>query len=186
MNTHSWIFIVAGSFFVAGMLQGSTLTASAVPDLSLKVTVRQKHGSEVGKALHLLELSCGAGECALTTITLNQCATFASDTPSFYPKVERSSTRDGNLKVTNLGEVLLAEEMVSAPTGPARVMLRFGHLRKDKKTALLVPTSFSGGYLLNSSLSDKIYSVDYVPLEGQITVVQLDCPAALPGVVSNQ
>jgi hypothetical protein len=94
--------------YLATLLLSSELLAAGLraPNASLEVTVRQKEEGKLDKGLHLFHLLCWDGECSLTALSLNQCGPAGSGKPAFYPKIERTSTREGNLKVSHLGNLL--------------------------------------------------------------------------------
>ena len=82
-----------------------------IPDAKLRVTVQQKVSGKLNPALHMQELLCFNGECSLTSITLNDCRPSPVSNGMASPVViERSSTREGNLKVTNEGDTLVVIE----------------------------------------------------------------------------
>jgi hypothetical protein len=125
----------------------------------------------------------------LTTLTLNQC----SDLPDgrfFYPKVERSSTYEGNLSARPQGDnVLMAEEKHSKVTfryrfeytGKSDQGLQKGlGLRSNKFFGDL--TEFSGAVVKNSAILGKIISWDIVPLKGRFPRIKLDYDVTLDGV----
>lgn len=152
-----------------------------VPDITLRVTVQQKEGTKLDAGLHLITLSCWSGTCALDSISLNQCGRSpVTGNPSFAVVTERSSTAEGNLRVTNLGDVLLAEERASDLGGVSTNTLRFGYLQNPSRV-----TSFSGGFVKNSDLLAKVITVEYVPLIGFCNERKLDCAVRLPGVERN-
>jgi hypothetical protein len=81
-----------------------------VPDAALQVTVRQREQGRLERGFHVLELKCLDGHCSLTSISLNQCAESGEGKPGFYPKVQHSSTSDGNLVVRNEGRTLIVRQ----------------------------------------------------------------------------
>ena len=104
---------VAGLFSLAASLLSFNISAAEppLPNASLEVTVRQKQEGMLGKGLHLFHLWCWQGECSLTVLSLNQCGPGAHK-PSFYPKVERFSTRDNNLKVSDVATVYMSNTLM--------------------------------------------------------------------------
>ncbi len=78
---------------------------SKIPDASLEITVRQRDQGKIEKGLHILRLDCFKQRCSLTTVTLNQCVK-----NDFVPKIERTSTDEGTLRVKNVGSTLQVEE----------------------------------------------------------------------------
>lgn len=154
---------------------------SRVPDITLRVTVQQREGTRVNPGLHLLKLSCLSGLCTLESISLNQCSPSpVTGNPSFAAVVERSSTAEGNLRVTNLGNVLVVEERASDLGGASTSTFRFGYGQNPSRV-----TSVSGGFVKNSDIVGKIITVEYVPLIGAYSERKLDCVVRLPGVNRN-
>jgi hypothetical protein len=146
--------------------------------MTLRVTVQQKEDNKLNAGLHVITLTCQNGVCELDSISLNQCGKSPVTGNSSFPVVaERSSTTDGNLLVTNLGDVLLVEERVSDVGGASTHTSRFGY--RQNPTRL---TSFSGGFVKHSVLLKRIITVEYVPLSGGYNERALDCVVRLPGV----
>ena len=50
----------------------STQSRQAVPDLTLRVGVRQKEDGKLDKGIHILTLQCRDGQCSLTSVSVNQ------------------------------------------------------------------------------------------------------------------
>jgi uncharacterized protein YqiB (DUF1249 family) len=166
-----------------------TYAQPSVPNGTLTVAYRQLSDGELSKSVHQLQLSCWDGTCSLTTLTLNQC-TDLSDGRFFYPKVERSSTPEGNLSVRLQGDtVLIAEQKHSETTFRYRFeytiksdeRLQKGlNLRSNKFFGDL--TGFSGAAVKNSTILGQGISWDLVPLQGRFPRVKLDCDVTLDGV----
>jgi hypothetical protein len=163
-------------FFVIVALLGTT-EAAQIPNVALEVTVRQKEEGKVQRGLHLLHLSCWDGACQFITLTLNQCFH-----ESFYPKIETASTADGTLSVTESDGVLHLRQ-----TGlDFTAHYRFGYSKEVPGVPIATRvTSFSGGYTKNSTILRRVFTAEYVPLQGSYTHVRLDCQASLPGVDSD-
>lgn len=170
--------------FLSGVTLGRELSASelGIPNASLKLTVRQKEEGGLDKGLHLLQLFCWDGDCALTTLSLNQCGPAGSGKPAFFPMVARTSTREGNLKVTNLGDVLLVEQVDVDIGGKTTTTLRFGYAMSAGSTIASRVTGFSGGFVKSSEILKRVITVELVPLIGRFHEVPLDCAVLLPGV----
>ncbi len=158
--------------------QISAASKSNIPDVSIEVTVRQKEGGSVGKGLHLAHLLCWQGNCSLTWLSLNQCGPAGSGKDAFYPKVERFSTQEGNLQVTTLGDALQVKQV--APE--VITTLRIGYETTPSVSLSTKVTSFSGGFVKNSAILQKVITVEYVPLIGSFSEIKLDCAALLPGI----
>lgn len=158
--------------------QISAASKSTIPDVSLEVAVRQREGGSVGKGLHLAHLLCWQGNCSLTWLSLNQCGPAGSGKDAFYPKVERFSTQEGNLEVTSLGNALQVKQIASEVT----TRFRIGYETTPSISLSTKVTSFSGGFVKNSTLLRKVITVEYVPLIGSFSEIKLDCAALLPGI----
>ena len=171
--------IIRGLFccVMAAMCVPAVTWAGAVPNGIIDVTVRQKEDGKIGKSYHLLNLFCWEGDCSLTWVSLNQCLGGAG-----YPKVERTSTREGNLHVTEAGGMLRIKQTMETGTGLVDTTLRIGYEKAGGVMAW--PTSFSGGFVKESALLDKVITVEYVPLKGVSNKVTMDCPFDLPGVIA--
>jgi hypothetical protein len=73
--------------------------------------VQQKESGKLNRELHFQELHCWRAECSLTSVTLNSCRPSPASNGKAPPLVvERSSTREGNLEVTNEGNTLVRVE----------------------------------------------------------------------------
>ena len=152
-------------------------------NIHLEVTVQQREDGTLSSGFHLLNLFCWNGQCSLTTLSLNQCGPTGDGSEGFYPKIERATTQDGDLRVTALGtSTLLAEETTVDIGGESKVTYRFTY---DPEVPYNV-TSFSGGFVKHSSLQNRVITVEYVPLVGRMKPVPLNCPPLLPGVISNR
>jgi hypothetical protein len=153
-----------------------------LPNASLEVTVRQKQDGELGKGLHLFHLLCWGCECALTALSLNQCGPAGSGKPAFFPKVQRTSTAEGNLTVKNIGSVLEAQQIMTDIGGESTTVLRFTYGVSGSPAMANRVIAFSGGYVKNSTILRRVTTVEYVPLIGAFNEIALDCAALLPGV----
>ena len=152
-------------------------SAVPIPDVNLRVAVRQKEDGKLGKSLHIVHLSCWQGDCALTWLTLNQCTAAVDGKAAFHPKIERSSTREGTLQVLALGDVIEVKE-----TDPdVTTTLRIGYKKRGVGRATQV-TSFSGGFVKQSDILGKVITVEYIPFLGAYSAMKLDCAVLLPGV----
>ena len=160
----------------------SAMQGSRVPNAILEVTIQQKEGQQVDKGLHLLQLFCWDGDCSLTSLSLNQCGESGDGTRAFYPKIVRTSTREGNLAVTASADVLVIKETNDDIGGDSVTTLRIGFERPAAGRPATKITSFSGGFVKNSTLLKKVITVEYLPLKGAMSAVRLDCAALLPGV----
>lgn len=159
-------------------------SVSAIPNASMSVTVQQKEGGRLDKGYHVLELGCWNGECTLTSISLNQCGPSGSGVPAFYPKVQRTSTREDNLKVSKQGNVLIVRETGSDIGGDYVNNFRFEYQPVPKDKTILRLVGFTGGFVKNSNILKRVITVDYIPLQGAYLVKSLDCGVLVPGVDS--
>lgn len=175
---------VAILLFVAGVMpwREPFATELRIPNASLEVTVRQKEEGKLGKGLHFFHLLCWEGECSLTTLSLNQCGPAGSGKPAFFPKIERTSTREGNLKVTKLGDVLQVQQVNVDIGGESTTTLRFGYALSSSSTLANRLLAFSGGFVKSSEILKRVITVELVPLIGAFHEVPLDCAVLLPGV----
>ena len=154
-----------------------------IPDARLRVTVRQKEEGKLNKGIHLLDLSCSNGHCSLTSTSLNQCSKSpGGGKQSFAVLVERSSTQEGTLKVANVGNTLITEERGADVGGTYVTTLRFGYEKPAPGGIASRVLSFSGGFVKNSIVADRVLTVEFIPLVGWYHELTLDCPVRLPGV----
>ena len=175
-------------FLLAILILAPSIASPAdhIPNADLLVTVQQKEEGKIIKGFHILELSCWDGNCSLSSVSLNQCIESFSGEKAFYPKVQYSTTWMGNLKVRNEGNSLIVQETGSDIAGDYVVNLRFDYkpVGKDKIVDRLI--GFSGGYIKNSVLLNKVLTADYVPLPKANQIMKLDCGVLLPGVDKKQ
>ena len=157
-------------------------SSANIPNACLRVTVQQKQNGKINKGYHVFELSCLEGNCSLSSISLNQCFESGSYKQAFYPKVQYSFTRTGDLKVKNEGNSFIVEETGSDMFGDYVNNLRFDYeaVKEDKIVNRLI--GFSGGYVKSSQLLKEIITAEYVPLPKANQVIKLDCNVLLPGI----
>jgi len=180
---------VAMCFLVTIIVATSGLAADWPPNGELSVAYRQLEEGKLSEGVHRIGLWCLDGRCSVTTLTLNQCWPFAEGR-SFYPKVVRTSTEEGNLwlKETANGE-LSAEEKYSGATFKYRFTYK---IREDSELSKMTRTKqtrwfgdltgFSGAVLKDSSILDKIISWQLIPLKGRFPKVEAACRMLLDGV----
>jgi len=164
------------------MIPATASSSDSIPNADLLVTVQQKEEGKITKGFHILELSCWDGNCSLSSVSLNQCFESFSGEKAFYPKVQYSTTRMGNLKVRNQGNSLVVQETGSDIGGDYVVNLRFDYKPAGKDKIVNHLIGFSGGYVKNSILLKKVLTTDYVPLPKVSQVIKLDCGVLLPGI----
>ena len=108
----------------------------------------------------------------------------------FYPKVERTSTEERNLSITEPSSgVLLAEEQHAETTFKYRFTYK---LRTNPELSRLTRlqgtrwfgdlTGFSGAVVKDSSILKKVVSWDLVPLKGRSPIIEATCKILLDGV----
>ena len=168
---------------IAVLLCCATANAQpAIPDVHLEVAVQQREGGKLERGLHLLDLSCWDRQCSLTSVSLNQCGESGEGKPAFFPKVQRSSTLEGNLSVRAVGSTLVVKETGSDIGGDYVNNLRFEYEMPQKGLAATRLRGFSGGFVKNSAILQKVLTIEYVPLPKRNQVLTLDCGVLLPGV----
>ena len=168
---------------IAGLLCCATVDAQTnIPDAHIEVTVQQREDGRLERGLHLLDLSCWDAQCSLTSVSLNQCGASGEGKRAFYPKVQRSSTLEGNLSVRNLGNTLVVKETGSDFGGDYVKTFRFEYEVPEKGSVATRLIGFTGGFIKNSAVLKTVLTIEYVPLPKRHQVVTLDCGVLLPGV----
>lgn len=166
-------------------------TEQPTPPLgSLRVAYRQSTDGELSKSVHLLELLCfeqpvGRTQCNLTTVSLNQCLDLDGK-PSFYPKSETASTSAGDLRISDWGDDFIVLEEGDA--GGAKFVYRFEFTTRyaGSHPTFVALTGFSGTARKSSATLGEVLSWKLEPLVGIRSLVDLSCPAGLPGVPSPE
>lgn len=161
------------------MLWPSVSQAAQVKDMSIRFTVQLKQpGKQPERGFHILELECWSGECSLTTISMNQCM---ADNGGFSPVVDRTTTREGNLKVIDTGKYLQIEEKSVDIGGRSTITFRIGYKTERGRVKI---ASVSGGFVKNSAVLKRVITADYVPVRSGRTsgsrLMSLDCPVLVP------
>ena len=102
--------------------------------------------------------------------------------------IERASTQDGTLKVSNDGNTLIATSTGSDIGGDYTTTERFTY-EKPATTGMIARhlIGYSGGSVKNSVTLKKVLNIEFVPLTESIpnigySEVKLDCPLGLPTV----
>jgi hypothetical protein len=176
-------------FLGLGFLHVSIAQAQIPPNGTLEVGYRQLQDGKLSDSVHVLHLFCSDGRCSLTTLSVNQCYPTAQG-EGFYPKVERTSTDEGNLSVseTTLGS-LIAEERYSATIFKYRFSYEtYDNVNLSKRLGLTTTryvsrlTGFSGSVVKDSAILGKVVSWELVPLRGAIALVEPKCKMAVFGV----
>jgi len=172
-----WVFALRGAL---GFLMSMAVAEAQlpIPDASLGVTVQQKNNEgKVGPQFLVLRLSCWKGACALSTMSLNDCRPSAdSAKPTFFPKVEYSTTSGKSLRIHREENTLVAQEIATDLEGRARQNLRFTYAPPEFGTIVSRLIGFSGEIVRVSA------ATQYVPLPKTYQVVRLNCDALLPGL----
>jgi hypothetical protein len=154
------------------------------PNGELSVAYRQFQDGKLSKTVHHLTLSCIDGSCSLTTLTLNQCMILGG-VKAFYPKVQRTSTSEGNLSVIVRDNNLVVKEKLEG----TEFTYNFKYSTTKKRPGVLGPenffghlTAFSGAAVKYSTLLDKVISWECVPLKGISPTIEAGCKIVLDGV----
>lgn len=159
------------------------------PNGSLNVAYRQLEQGQLSEFVHQLELQCWDARCSVTILSLNQCMQSSAGL-AFYPKVQRSSTDDGDLKVIRVSPGLLEAEQKLEGT---RFLYRFSYIEREDpglRQRLGLRNSrfferlsaFSGSAVKSSEVLGKVVSWDLVPLKGASAFVEARCKIMLDGV----
>jgi hypothetical protein len=159
-----------------------------IPDARLRVTVQQLQTGKLNSEYHLQELRCFSGKCSLITVTLGGCRPkpFGSSASASAVIIERSSTDEGTLRVSNDGNTLVTTETGSDIGGSYTTTQRFTYdkPRFGMATQLI---GYSGGFVKNSTLTKQVLTVEFVALKEDLPgaghrEIRLSCPLGLPGV----
>lgn len=171
--------IIGGALGPAAVASGEQ--AAGVPDADLQVAIRNKDDPGARGTLWLLILECRDGNCAMTSVGLNQCLEGGNRKLRWTPSVSRTETADGQLRVVDLGGVLHVEERQTGLLTDFRATFRIGY-RKDSLLVREV-ASFSGVMIETSPLEKgTVATTQWVPLAGTLHEVPSPCPLSLPGV----
>jgi hypothetical protein len=165
------LFLITISVFIISETYAADF--KELPNGNLVVAYRQLSEGKLSESIHEISLLCASGQCSITTLTVNQCW----DSPegkSFHPKIERTSTEEGNLIVIAIEKgVIEVEERYSAatfkyrfkfttsadPSFSARLGIRGNLWFKDL-------IGFSGAVVKQSDILNKVISWECVPLKG--------------------
>jgi len=165
------LFFITISVFIIGEADGADFTE--LPNGNLVVAYQQLSEGKLSESIHEISLLCASGRCSMTTLTVNQCWD-APEGKSFFPKIERTSTDEGNLIVIAIEQgVIEVEERYSASTLKYRFKYttradpsfsaRFG-IRGNSWFKDLI--EFSGAVVKQSDILKKVISWECVPLKG--------------------
>ena len=160
-----------------------------IPNALLRITVQQKEAGKLNPELHVQELFCSSGNCSLITVTLNSCRPSPASNGKASPvTIERSSTIDGNLKVTNEGNTLVVVESGVDVGGDSITTQRFTYEKPRDGGTIKKITQYSGGFVKNSVLAKRVITIEYVPLVSPsgFKEVTLNCPLGVPVVQSSK
>lgn len=156
----------------------------SIPNAHLRVGVQQKENGKLDKGIHILELTCWNGQCWLSSVSLNQCNDSELGS-AFYPIAQRSSTAEGNLKVENVSNALVVQEIGSDIGGEYTTNLRFEYQPIGQGETASKLIGFTGGFVKNSTLAKQSITCDYVPFKKWGQAVKLDCGVLVPGIESD-
>ena len=171
------LFLITISVFIISETYGADF--KELPNGNLVVAYQQLSEGKLSESIHEISLLCVSGQCSMTTLTVNQCWD-APEGKSFSPKIERTSTDEGNLIVIAIEQgVIEVEERYSAstfkyrfkyttradPSFSARVGIRGNLWIKDL-------TEFSGAAVKQSDILKKVISWECVPLKGTFVAVK--------------
>jgi hypothetical protein len=171
------------------MVAALGLAADLPPNGSLNVAYRQLSEGQLSESVHHIKLLCGDGRCSITTLSLNQCGR-SGKRGEFYPKVERTSTQEGNLflwEITN-GELSAEEKHPEASfkyrfTYKVRQDPGLSKITRNKQTRWFGDlTGFSGAAIKDSSILGKVISWEMIPLKGKSPRIEAACQIMLDGV----
>jgi hypothetical protein len=158
---------------------GQPVKGRLVPEGVLEIAYRQKEDGQLSSSVHQVELFCYSVGCALTTITLNQCSDLAPGVRAFFPKVDRTSTEDGDLRIlrSSPGEIVVEETL-----GATKLTHRFKYSSTpDLPMATLL--DYNGVAVRDSPVLKKIVSWELVPFRGSRYVhVDAACKITLDGL----
>jgi len=178
-------FLAPLAFFAVGTL---TNAQQKIPDARLRVTVQQKEKGKLNPAFHVQELRCFGGKCSLTTVTLNSCrASPASNHLASPVVIERTSTDEGDLKVSIEGNTLVTIETGSDIGGNYTTTQRFTYEKPRAGETALNLISYSGGSVKTSVVAKQVITIEYIPLKeglpgGMHAEATLNCPLGLPAL----
>ena len=96
--------------------------------------------------------------------------------------VERSSTIEGNLKVTKERDTLVVVDTGFDIGGDYVTTQRFKYEKPRDGGIVTKLIGYSGGFVKNSNIAQQVLTIEYVPLIGTYKEITLDCPLGLPGV----
>jgi hypothetical protein len=174
--------------FLFSALEGQA--QQQIPDVRLRITVQQREDGKLNPAFHIQELRCFSGNCSLTTITINDCRPSPVSAGQASPAIiERTSTQEGNLKVTNEGNTLVTVATGSDIGGSYTTTERFIYETPRLGGIALRLVGYSGGAVKNSLALKKVITIEYVPLKEASrgaghSEVTLNCPLGLPAVTA--
>jgi hypothetical protein len=183
------LLILAMCFLGKSIVATPGFAADWPPNGSLKVAYRQLSEGKLSESVHHITLWCGDGRCSLTTLSLNQCGQ-SGKKGEFYPRVERTSTQEGNLFLTETtnGELGAEEKHPEATfkyrfTYKVRQDPELSKIFRSKQTRWFGDlTGFTGAVVKDSSVLGKIISWELIPLKGKSPRIQAACQIMLDGV----
>ncbi len=187
---HQVVYVSLCLALLAAAIHSPTAIAQvgrdSIPNANLEVAVRQNVDGKLSPSFHIFELTCWSQQCSLSSITLNVCIAFGSNKPTSVVKLERWSTTEGNLTVIPTHGTLEARINHFGIDGEGSITLRFGYSTASSSIKAKDLTSFSGGYVKNSTNLQRVITAEYVPFQGTYSQVEVDCPLQVPGVKENK
>ncbi len=162
----------------------SSPASSIVPNASLVIAYRQVTDGKADRVILESQLTCLDGHCELVTVTLNWCL---PGTDGSTVDVGRSSTSDGDLKVTGLvrdkSAVISAEDSAQGATIKYRFECSLrGSDPAGSRPSCQALTGFSGAAVKDSALLRKTISWELQPFKGARVPFKPDCPIYLHGI----
>src|SRR5262249_32744015 len=115
-------------------------------------------------------------------VSINDCRLTVRGRRAFFPKVETGSTRLGNLKVLHQDAVLTLEQTGTDSVGNWVNTFRIEYEPAKDGGPATRGLNFSGGFVKTSELIKRATTIEYVPLEGSVQDLNLECAVAAPGI----
>jgi hypothetical protein len=155
-----------------------------IPDGTLRIAYRQLDNGQLADWVHQVQLSCHQGDCLLTTLTLNQCASLPSGERVSYPKVESSSTHMGDLAVK-----MVAANTVEAVERQGDATLRYRFIFAEPRrlsgaagSAFGDVLDFSGSVFTDTPRPSDRQAWEMAPVVGHLVPMEAQCKLMLDGL----
>jgi len=154
------------------------------PDVRLKIAYKQKEEGKLSAEVFRVELFCFDGQCSMETLTLNRCIEFPNlffKKKGFFPIIQRTSTKDGNLSVILIEKgKLKVEEKIEDFSGSTNFRYSFTYVGNFWEGNEI--TDFSGTANKYSAILGKEIAWELVPLKGVNVFIKPACDMILPGI----